>query len=63
MYRVRIKESEQRSAVIAESSVPDPDVFWSEVRIWLRILPFSHKSVERTEIIVAKKILTQKFSS
>jgi hypothetical protein len=39
---------------------PDPDIFctfqtlihWSEVRI--RILPFYHKGVDRTEIMLAK---------
>jgi hypothetical protein len=31
-------------------------------RIWLRILSFSHKSVERNEIKLAKKNLSQNFS-
>jgi hypothetical protein len=38
--------------------LPDPDPF-SEV--WIRILPFSHKGVERTEIMLANKILIQYF--
>ncbi len=37
----------------------DPDPL--EVLIRLRILPFSHKGVERTEIMLANKILTQNF--
>jgi hypothetical protein len=40
----------------------DPDPL-SEVRIRIRILPFSHKDVERTEIMLAKcRILTHIFS-
>jgi hypothetical protein len=35
---------------------------WSEVRIRIRILPFSHKCVERTEIRLQNNILTQTFS-
>jgi hypothetical protein len=35
--------------------IPDPDPqHWSEVWIRLRILPFSHKGVERTEIMLEK---------
>jgi hypothetical protein len=36
---------------------PDPDPLFRE---WIRILPFSHKSVERTEIMNAKKDFNRK---
>jgi hypothetical protein len=39
------------------SGLPDPDLLVrGRIRIRLWILPFSHKSVERTEIIVQNKI-------
>jgi hypothetical protein len=42
---------------------PDPLVRGTDLdRIWLRILSFSHKSVKRTEIMLAKKNLSQNFS-
>jgi hypothetical protein len=31
---------------------------WIRIRLWIRILPFSHKGVERTERLLANKILT-----
>jgi hypothetical protein len=48
--------------VIDQTSVgdpdPDPHVFGPEsevqIRLWLRIFPFSHKCVERTEKMPAK---------
>jgi hypothetical protein len=40
--------------------LPDPDLY-SKVWIWIRILPFSHKGVERTEIMLAKKNSNTKF--
>jgi hypothetical protein len=40
---------------------PDPDLY-SVVWIRVRILPFSHICVERTETMTANKILTQNFS-
>jgi hypothetical protein len=44
-------------------SDPGPDPLVSgEVPVRIRILPFSHKCVERTEIMVVKTILTQNFS-
>jgi hypothetical protein len=33
----------------------------SSKTVWIRILPFSHKGVERTEIMLENKILTQNF--
>ncbi len=48
----------------------DPHVFGpygsgsiSEVWIWIRILPFCHKGVERTEIMLAKKKFLHKILS
>jgi hypothetical protein len=44
-------------------SDPDPVVRGTDPgRIWLRILSFSHKSVKRTEIMLANKNLSQNFS-
>jgi hypothetical protein len=33
---------------------PDPVWIWTRIRIQLRILPFSYKGVERTEIMLGK---------
>ncbi len=42
----------------------DPDVLgptWSGSEVRIRLLPFSRKGVERTEIMLENKILTQNF--
>jgi hypothetical protein len=44
---------------LVRSTDPDPLVRASEVRI--RILPFSHKGVERTEIMLVKENFNTKF--
>jgi hypothetical protein len=40
-------------------ALPDPDPLVIEV--WIRILPFSHKSVEQTEIMLARLNSNTKF--
>jgi hypothetical protein len=44
---------------------PDPDPLVRgtiRIRLQLQLLPFSHKGAERPELMLANKILTQKFS-
>jgi hypothetical protein len=54
--------------VMFATSVPDPNVFWppgsasGSVNQKHRILPFSHKNVERTEIMLQNELFIQKCS-
>jgi hypothetical protein len=40
---------------------PDPSEVWIRIRLWIRILPFSLKGVERTKIMLAKENFNTKF--
>jgi hypothetical protein len=59
--RIRIREAQKHVDVVDPDSDPDPQHWsgvWIQIRLWIQILPFSQKDVERTEIKLAKKIGT-----